>query len=170
MKGIRLLAGLFLVAMLAGAGAQAGYVDSPDQNRCDTWWRDGNAPDGSKYDDNGNKTTKDDGDARSVNDPTRIEIVDESGHYVVRNDYGYVEVVGGANYARPLGGDARGGYVQGEVETPVDDADFHVSSFAGGSPAYAEKNACVNYGETRYVNAMQCPNPPQTGNTTRCPL
>jgi len=56
-----------------------------------------------------------------------------TGHYVVRNDYAYVEVVGGGGYSRPDAG--QGGYVQGEVD-PVaggPDADFHGNAFATGS-------------------------------------
>lgn len=170
----RILAAAFLAAIVASGAAQAGYVDTPDSNRCDTWYRSGNAADGTKYDDNNNGTTKDDGPATTISGNNQI--VNESGHYVVRGDWGYVEVVGGADYRRPLGdttNGARGGYVQGEIETgPADDMDFHASTFPGTdgtSVGRVEKNLCVNYGETRYVNAFDCKAPPKQGDTRICP-
>jgi hypothetical protein len=179
----RRLVALFAVAAIAlsGGGAFAHKDKNPETNaqRCDRWYRDGTGTDDTPYDDNHNGQTWDDGPATSANDPANTQIVNEGGHYVVRNDHGYVEVVGGQDYRRPLGNPegARGGYVQGEIDpvnptspntalVPGGDADFHVSTFSGvGNTSgpymtYAEANACLTVMNTFILDQWMNRNPP----------
>lgn len=178
----RLVALAAAAAIAFSGGSAFAHRDKNTETntqRCDQWYRDGTGPDDTPYDDNGNRQTWDDGPATSLNDPANTQVVNESGHYVVRNDHGYVEVVGGQDYRRPLGdpNGARGGYVQGEIDpvnpqnpnqalVPGGDVDFHASTFTGlgntsGSyMTYVEANLCVAQGTMLLIDQWMNRNPP----------
>lgn len=182
MSSRRLMAMIAVAAIAFSGGSAFAHRDKNTESnaqRCDTWYRDGTAPDDTPYDDNHNGATWDNGPATSVGDPAQTQVVNEGGHYVVRNDHGYVEVVGGQDYRRPLGdpNGARGGYVQGEIDpvnptnpnqalVPGGDADFHASTFTGaGNTAgpyqtYYEANGCLAVGTMKLVDQWMNRNPP----------
>lgn len=132
---------LVLTAALA-LGAQGGALahhddDSSDGSRCDSWYRAGHEAESEP-------TTKDTHDhAGNQTNVGPAQIHNHGGHYVVRSDQGYVEIVGGQGYDNNDGN--QGGYVQGEVDPDGSgpDADFHFSSFAGENPDFAEAHACA---------------------------
>lgn len=178
----RILAAIALTTMAFATSSAFATPGDKDANRCDYWWRDGDATDGSAYDDNGDQRTMDNYSEQpngriAPAAPTNPYVTQESGHYVAGNSAFYVEIIGGNDYRRPLGdteNGARGGAVQGEVEAPTGhDADFHASTFFGSDGAnrgYVEKNLCVNANNARVVDQFQCATVPQEGNTTMCPL
>lgn len=133
---------LMLVACIAvalGSSAATAQHGEPnnDSTRCDTWYRQGHEwpppPPGKPppKDSHGHESGSD----VKVGDPAHTVIHGQSGHYVVRNDYGYVEVVGGQAYRGPdPNGNSfpgQGGYVQGEIDVApgVPDADYNVAFF-----------------------------------------
>lgn len=118
---------LACVAIVLGvapiAGAHNEYNGKEGTSRCDSWYRPGHdtGTDGKPKDQykgsHEHESTSDINDLRPV---ANTEIHQQSGHYVVRNNYGYIEVVGGGTYKGPtpqgkyLPG--QGGYVQGEID------------------------------------------------------
>lgn len=124
------LAAVFAVLALSVAqGAMAHRDPSPDSgNRCDTWWRNGHTT--------GPGTSHDHKYQTDVDVAGVANIHNHTGHYGVRSDVGYVEVIGGQGYRGPsptgYTNPGQGGLVQGEIDagngTP--DADFHANAFA----------------------------------------
>ncbi len=71
-----------------------------------------------------------------------VYVHSHTGHYVVRHDAFYVEVIGGGGYNR---GGNQGGVVQGEVDpgSGAPDADFNVGTFAGTNGDMHSEHVCV---------------------------
>jgi hypothetical protein len=171
----RLLALTVMLLVFSGGSALADHTDPhpDDAQRCDTWWR----ADG--YDgDNDHNTHEDPGTPEPTLlgpvGPDNTAVIAEGGHYVVNSNSFYVEVVGGQGYARPINPTgSRGGWVQGEVDiagAPAD-VDFFSGTFlgpGGADPTYAEKDLCLNVGNMRVVNLMDCAKPPLT-TSDNCP-
>lgn len=152
MKRLHVL-GLLLATALAGPSAFAheDYNDDGDRysaRRCDTYYRDGHH--GSSSTPRGARHSEDDTSEFDNGDPTgtgAVYVHNETGHYVVRGDGFYVEVIGGS-YTRD---GLAGGFVQGEVD-PVEggpDADFHVGSYAGATEPIHSENACVSAADNK---------------------
>ncbi|HVL32375.1 MAG TPA: hypothetical protein VM600_02215 [Actinomycetota bacterium] len=125
------LALILTLAALVAAPAAAHDDQSPDAQRCDTWYRQGHTATPTSKDDHHHASSSD----IALNDPAGTVIHAHSGHYVLRNRYGYVTVVGGGSYRGP-GPDGspfpgQGGFVQGEVDpgSGLPDADFNVAAF-----------------------------------------
>lgn len=133
----------------AAAGAHQDYNRDglPSENkRCDTWYRQGhhkNGPDGRHSDDHTNEF--DEGEIQG----TGIYVHNHTGHYVVRHEAFYVEVVGGDGLRNDENN--QGGYAQFEVDAADDapDIDGHASTFAGTNGAMHEENACVSAGDNK---------------------
>lgn len=124
------------------AQAHKDYHKDPTSSRCDTRYRKGHE---SK------KKSKDSHEHKSSNDAHAgpLSFHNHGGHYVLRSDYFYVEVVGGQGYSNSKGN--QGGFVQGEVDlgngTP--DVDFYADSFAGQNSPNANGTACASVGDTK---------------------
>lgn len=127
----RLILASLIIAVLGAVPFAQAHNDSADPKRCDNWYRDGHeAPAGSR-DDHHHTSTSD----VKPGDPANTSVHGQSGHYVVRNNYGYVEVVGGQSYKGPnpqgKSFPGQGGFVQGEVDpgSGAPDADFNAAAF-----------------------------------------
>lgn len=127
MKRIALAAVAAAIALSGAQGAIAHRDPSPDPgNRCDTWWRNGHGT-GSSHEHTG---------SADISAPGVATFHNHGGHYVLRNDYGYVEVVGGQGYRGPSPtgqmNPGQGGFVQGEIDagSGTPDVDFHTNTFA----------------------------------------
>lgn len=122
------------VALALGAApfALAHDDESKDTQRCDTWSRPTHTPDEETPDSHHHTSGS---DVVPPGEPAGTRGHGHSGHYYVRNDYGYVEVVGGQAYRGPDpdGNDfpGQGGYVQGEVDpgSGAPDGDFNLAFF-----------------------------------------
>ncbi|HEX9695269.1 MAG TPA: hypothetical protein VGB64_03030 [Actinomycetota bacterium] len=127
MKKIALAAVAAVLALSVAQGASAHRDPTPDSsNRCDTWWRNGHTTSpGSSHE----HTASADINAGVV------YVHQHGGHYVVRNEYAYVEVVGGQGYRGPSPSGqtypGQGGIVQGEIDPGmgIPDVDFHGNVF-----------------------------------------
>ncbi|HVL91008.1 MAG TPA: hypothetical protein VM841_12315 [Actinomycetota bacterium] len=127
---IKKLALAAVAASIALSGAQGAFAHrdtTPDTgNRCDTWSRPGHGT-GDSHHHTG---------SADINGGV-VFVHQHGGHYVVRNDNAYVEVVGGQGYRGPSPtgqmNPGQGGYVQGEADlgiAGVPDADFHANVFS----------------------------------------
>lgn len=123
------------VAPIASAHKESS---GKEVTRCDSWYRPGHdtGTDGKPTNPyNGSHEHKSGSDINNLSPVANTTIHGQSGHYVVRNDYGYVEVVGGQSYKGPSPAGkyapGQGGYVQGEIDagngTP--DPEFFVAGF-----------------------------------------
>ena len=130
----RILAAAAVTAIALSAGGAFAHEDhNADPQRCDRWWRSGHGTGQN----NGNYPSHEHGSSSDVaaGDPANSTFHGQSGHYVVRNDYGYVEVVGGQSYRGPdpQGNSfpGQGGYVQGEIDPAegAPDVDFFAAFF-----------------------------------------
>lgn len=116
-----------IMALAVAQGASAHRDPTPDQNRCDTWSRPGHTT--------GPGTSHDHTNPSSDQNLGAAYVHNHGGHYVVRGDTFYVEVVGGQGYhgPSPTGqmNPGQGGYVQGEIDpgSGAPDADFHANAF-----------------------------------------
>lgn len=142
----RPLSALLAVVCTFGPSVAFAHTDpNGDGNRysptrCDTYYRDGHygsssTPKGSRHSEDHSSEFDDEAGPVTVHNHT--------GHYVVRSDAFYVEVVGGGGYNRD---DNQGGFVQGEVD-PVaggPDVDFHSGAYAGTSGDRHSENACIS--------------------------
>lgn len=130
-------------AVLATPIPASAHDPTPDVAPCDTTIRPG-------YQHGWDSTGPNDVDARPA-----AYVRNGTGQYIVRNEYFYVETVGGGGYTYPgapdngplgMGGN-QGGYIQFEVDPgppiPVD-ADGHVGFYATG-----HWELCFNVAETR---------------------
>jgi hypothetical protein len=160
--------GLLVVTALAGPSAFAHDDPNGDGNRysttrCDTYYRnthqqdaEGDKPKLANGDPNPdyNQATAhsedhvsefDEGD---IGDLGLVYVHEHTGHYVVRTDAGYVEVIGGDGYNRD---GIQGGFVQGEVDAAegVPDADFHAGTYAGTTGTVYSQNACLSAADTK---------------------
>lgn len=116
-----------IMALTVAQGASAHRDPTPDLNRCDTWSRPGHttAP----------GTSHEDRDTSSDVNGGAVYLHQHGGHYALRGEAFYVEVVGGQGYRGPSPSGqmnpGQGGYVQGEVDPGmgVPDADFHTAVF-----------------------------------------
>lgn len=137
MKGIRLLVAAGLAAALVAGSAPAHQDPNSDPDtgtnrRCDTWYRPnhgtGDAEDNAGYDEN---TGQDNPGSHHDTAGSDIGPVhSQQGHHLVRDQAGYVEVVGGQGYDGP-DNQGQGGYVQGELDpgSGAPDVDFHFNFF-----------------------------------------
>ena len=133
MKPRILAAAVLATIAFASAGAMAHPDPNADPQRCDRWWRPGHGTGtgNNNYPSHEHQSSSD----VVVGDPAGTRIHGQSGHYVVRNQYGYVEVVGGQSYRGPdpQGNSfpGQGGYVQGEVDVAegAPDVDFFAATF-----------------------------------------
>jgi hypothetical protein len=126
-----------------------GFNDSP--HKCDTYYRPGHAPQKKP-----NGTTIPENQRRSDHHTNEFDqgqvgpvyIHNHTGHYVVRHDDFYIEVVGGGGYNRDGN---QGGWAQGEVdrsEVPFD-VDFHANAFAGTEGDMHSEAACLSVADNR---------------------
>lgn len=120
------IAAVLMLTVAQGASAHDDPNTDPG-NRCDTWWRNGHT---TSPNDSHNHSGSADISAGGVT------FHNHGGHYVLRTNAAYVEVVGGQGYRGPSPSNqtnpGQGGYVQGEID-PVKngpDADFHANTFA----------------------------------------
>lgn len=133
----RLIIGFCVAAVLGAVPTAYAHKEHAGKEigRCDSWYRSGHFTDGNndgKPDENynGSHHHTSGSDINDLRPVANTEIHGQSGHYVVRNDYGYVEVVGGQSYKGPNPSGkffpGQGGYVQGEVDpgNGAPDADF----------------------------------------------
>lgn len=130
----RILAAAALTAIALSSGGAFAHDDhNADARKCDSWWRRGHGT-GNQ---NQNYPSHEHQSSSDINagDPAGTSVHGQSGHYVVRNDYGYVEVVGGQSYRGPDPQNhsfpGQGGYVQGEIDVApgVPDVDFFAGVF-----------------------------------------
>lgn len=149
----RIFAALAIGAVaLSGAAAQAHKDYNADGNntstkRCDTWYRTGHesGTTGNKSSDH-HTSDFDNGEVAPG-----VYLHNHTGHYVVRHDAFYVEVIGGGGYAREGN---QGGAVQAEVDPAAGapDADAHVDFFAGTNGAMHAENACASVADNKVGN------------------
>jgi len=142
--------GVMLAAIASVSVAGAHEDPNPDGNnnsatRCDTWYRETHeSGSGSNKHSEDHTNEFDNGEVAPG-----VYVHNHTGHYVVRGDGFYIEVVGGGGYSRDGN---QGGYVQGEVD-PVEgapDADFHFDSFAGArSPTTDDAHVCLSVADTK---------------------
>jgi hypothetical protein len=146
-------------ASLAGAHGD----DTADTTKCDTWWRSGHGTGTSQQNYPSHHHTHSSDTA--LGDPAHTVVHGQSGHYVVRNDLGYVEVVGGQSYRGPdpQGNSfpGQGGYVQGEVDAPNNpalgsnnhDVDFFAAVFGPDvdQPPAADPAAIQDWAQGTYA-------------------
>lgn len=144
----RMLQVALTIATALSAGSAVAHDDpNGDGNRyseyrCDTYYRDTHESGATRA----TRHSEDDTSEFDAGDPTgtgAAYVHNEPGHYVVRGNGYYVEVVGGGGYNRDGN---QGGWVQGEVDpvSGLPDADFHVGSYAGTSGGNHSENACVS--------------------------
>lgn len=126
----RVLIATLVVAAATSGTATANHDDSGDgTTRCDRWWRMSHTETATDKDSHDHEASSD------VEVAPGVVLHGHSGHYVVRTDAGYVEVVGGNAYRGPdpegADSEGQGGYVQGEVDagSGTPDADFHANAF-----------------------------------------
>lgn len=148
----RHLAALAVLSTLAMPSAFAHEDHNADGNRysttrCDTYYRDGHYTGSSK----GARHSEDHASEFDEGDVTgtgAAYVHNHGGHYIVRGDGFYVEVIGGGGYNRD---GLQGGFVQGEVD-PVDgapDVDFHGGAYAGTTGTLHSENACVSAADNK---------------------
>lgn len=148
---------------LSGVAASAHDDPSPDGNRgagasdnnvkrCDTYYRSGHESGSgdNKHSEDHTAPDYDYGDVGRIPEnngvpagaDTGVYVHSHTGHYVVRHDAAYVEVIGGGGYNR---GGNQGGVVQGEVDpgSGAPDADFNVGTFAGTNGDMHDEHACI---------------------------
>lgn len=129
-----------VLGVIPAANAHQEHAGKEATARCDSWYRQGHFADANndgKPDEpyNGSHHHKSSSDINDLNAVAHTEIHGQSGHYVVRNDYGYVEVVGGQSYKGPSPQSkffpGQGGYVQGEIDVAngAPDAEFFAAAF-----------------------------------------
>lgn len=126
----RIALAVCLAGVLATTAATANHDDSTDgATRCDRWWRISHTESSTDRDSHDHQASSD------IEIAPGVTFHGHSGHYVVRSNAGYVEVVGGNAYRGPAPdgevSDGQGGYVQGEVDagSGTPDADFHADAF-----------------------------------------
>lgn len=144
------------------AGAHTDPRDDGNNDstrRCDTYYRPDHSPDkkpnGQNIPDNQRRSDHHTSEF-DQGQTGPVYIHNHQGHYVVRHDDFYIEVVGGGGYNRDGN---QGGWVQGEVdrsEVPVD-VDFHVNAFAGTQGGMHSEAACVSVADQRYGDPGQRP-------------
>lgn len=134
-----------------------------ETSRCDSWYRSGHFTDANadgKPDEpyNGSHHHTSGSDINDLRPVANTEIHGQSGHYVVRNDYGYLEVVGGQSYKGPNPQGkffpGQGGYVQGEIDpgSSAPDADFNAAFFGPKTEAPpSDPNGVVPWVNGSYV-------------------
>lgn len=144
------IVGVVIVVALAGsfAGAHEDYNDdgpNDSETRCDTWYRtDHEAGDPGEETSHEHEDEFDNGEV-----VPGVYVHNHTGHYGVRGDGFYVEVVGGGGYSNGEGN--QGGYVQGEVDLMegAPDADFHTSTFSGTDGSMHEENLCLSVADNK---------------------
>lgn len=168
---LRMVGAVAVVAIVGMMTASAGAHDDPSNDgnnnspkRCDTWYREAHARDAQG---DADKIPKDDptGSDNPRFDPNTghsedhehgfdqgetgpLYVHNHTGHYVVRSDAFYIEVVGGGGYSRDGN---NGGYVQGEVDpgSGAPDADFHGNFFGGTNGDMHSEGACVSVADNK---------------------
>ena len=158
---LRMIGAMAIVAIVGLVGASAGaHGDhSADGNndsgkRCDTWYREGHAKDAANRKDNNANFDESTGHSEDhenefdQGETGPVYVHNHTGHYVVRHDAFYVEVVGGGGYSRDGN---NGGYVQGEVDpgSGAPDADFHGNFFGGTNGDMHSEGGCVSVADTK---------------------
>ena len=160
----RILAAIAIVCTVALSATVAGaHGDhNPDGNnnsdrRCDTYYRtthESGSTANTKHSEDHEEPEFDDAPVLPGTPPPNevlglagMYLHRHTGHYVVRGDAFYVEVVGGGGYSR---NGAQGGYVQGEVDAAegAPDADFHTNTFADPDGTHYEA-ACVSVADNK---------------------
>lgn len=148
---------LAVLAVPFGASAHTdthGDGTNDSLKRCDTYYRPGHAdtkyPNGSSIPENQRRSDHhtDEFDTGQVGP---LYIHSHTGHYGVRHNDFYIEVVGGSGFNRDGN---QGGWVQGEVdrsEVPAD-VDFHANAFAGTEGAMHSEAACLSVADNRVGN------------------
>jgi hypothetical protein len=126
------LIALCLLAGLASPSAFAHEDYNADGNRysttrCDTYYRDGHYT-GSTKANRQSEEHESEFDEGDVTGTGAVYVHNHTGHYVVRGDAFYVEVIGGGGNNRD---GMQGGYAQGEVDPGegMPDADFHGGAY-----------------------------------------
>jgi len=145
---------LATVTAIIGPAAFAHEDPNDDGNRysttrCDTYYRDGHygsntTPKGARHSEDHNSEF----DKGDVTGTGLVYVHDHTGHYAVRGDGYYVEVIGGGGFNRDGN---QGGFAQGEVD-PVEggpDVDFHGGAYAGTNGDMHSENACVSAAENK---------------------
>ena len=154
--GIRVLLTLVVIAIALATGPAPAHDDpTVDDARCDTWYRTGHQPDPRVKDSHEHRSSSD----IHVESERNTHFHGQSGHYVVRNDLGYIEIVGGQAYRGPApSGEnfpGQGGFVQGEVDlgpnTP--DADFNLAFFGPDFDHLPEPEDAVAWATASYARA-----------------
>lgn len=139
---------VFAIAALPSfAGAHEDYNADGDNNsatRCDTWYRDDHqtGPVQNQHSEDHSDPEFDQGEVGP------LYIHSHTGHYVVRHDAFYVEIVGGGGYSRDGN---NGGYVQTEVDAAegAPDVDGHFDLFAGGNGGMHAENVCLSVADNK---------------------
>lgn len=131
-----------LTAVALPANAHKDPTKDAKGADCDTWGRKGHEPKKKKP-----KPSSHHHEGSADTDLVIAKFHNHGGHYVLRRDEGYVEIVGGQGYSE---GGNQGGYVQGEVDPGgAPDVDFHFASFAGQTAPYGAGRACVSVADNK---------------------
>lgn len=152
---------VFAIAALPamGAGAHADHSADAKEDRCDTWYREGHETGTGN-----NKSShhhEDEFDNGEVVPGSGVYVHNHTGHYVIRGEGFYVEVIGGGGFNR---NGNQGGAFQGEVDpgNGAPDVDFHGNTFAGanspdGLPAHAEGTGCISVMDNKIGDEGELP-------------
>lgn len=146
----RLLATLAVLAVAAlpsFAGAHEDYNgdgNNDSDRRCDTWYREGHET-GTGQNKHSEDHTEPEFDQGEVGP---LYIHNHTGHYVIRSEAFYIEVVGGDGYARDGN---NGGYVQFEVDAAegAPDVDGHADFFGGTNGGMHAENVCLSVADNK---------------------
>lgn len=154
---------LMLAAVIAAGAVPAGAHTDPNDDgnrystkRCDTYYRDGHDSGGNKADRQSHEDT-DPADPGDVTGTGAVYVHQSTGHYAVRGEGFYLEVVGGGGYNRDGN---QGGWAQGEVDLVEGgpDADFHGGGYAGTSGSNHSENACLSAADNKVGESGVQPN------------
>lgn len=146
----RMLAAIAAFAIAALPGF-AGAHDDPNPDggnnsptRCDTWYRTDHESGPAN-----NKHSEDHTSEFDQGQTGPVYIHNHTGHYVVRGEGFYIEVVGGGGYANEDGN--QGGWVQAEFDVAegVPDVDLHAATYAGTNGPMHEEKACISVANTK---------------------
>lgn len=150
--------GLTVAIVLSIGSADAREDHNADGNRysekrCDTYYAPGHETGSNRA----NKSSEDhesEFDAGDVGGLGLVYVHNHTGHYAVRGDSFYLEVVGGGGNGREGN---QGGWAQGEVDVleGAPDVDFHSGAYAGTNGSNHSENGCVSVADNKIGESGQ---------------